>query len=107
MITVQGYVDDVAYAAQLDAAAPPAARAATRNGVVVACEPPTALAVLHANVGQLVSVTPTGPSYTLDLDDVTAALAGLYALTDVRVVEGADVPDFTNPDEVDPDTVVF
>lgn len=106
MITVQGYVDDVAYALRIDPDAPPAVRATSGTGVIVACEPPAALALLEANVGEPVSATPTGPYFELDLGDAASVLTALYQLTDVRIVDG-DVPDLTNPDREDPANLVW
>jgi hypothetical protein len=57
--------------------------------------PPFLLALLHRQSGREIAIAPTGPFVTLDLNDPAAALAALYALTqviEVRAVDGETVP---------------
>jgi hypothetical protein len=63
--------------------------------------PAPILALLMANMGHEVLATPTGPSIMVDLGDPAAALASLYALTDVVEVNGKGIPDVLPPSKPD------
>lgn len=78
MFTVLGAIDGVAYRVDVGDSE------SEHNGSS------RALARVALHRGELVSVTPTGPSYTVDLDDPRSVLAALYALTTVvSVGDGA------------------
>jgi hypothetical protein len=94
MITVSGYIEtepgagaSVAYRVGIDAGDPDGPLIGSVNAV----------SLLRLNVGQEVGLSPVGPFYTLNLADPKTVLAALYALTDVRKVEGDNVPDVYGP----------
>lgn len=88
--TVSGYTEGVAY----DVTVNPAAG----EGEPVTTGSPNALALLDRHAGEMVSVTPTGPSYTVDPASRSgeAILGALMALTEVRQTSG-DVPQVIPP----------
>lgn len=90
--TVSGYIEGVAY----DVTVNPAADAG--EGEPVTTGSPNALALLDRHAGEMVSVTPTGPSYTVDPASRSgeAILGALMALTEVRQTSG-DVPQVIPP----------
>lgn len=59
-----------------------------------------ALILLRSHNGLDVSLTPTGPTVTVDISDPESVLAALHALTTVTGVEGDDIPDVL-PDSED------
>lgn len=83
MFTVQGYVDGVSYAVEID---PTADEDDVVNGS------PSAIGVLHAYEGEPLLVTPTGPTVIASVTDPAGILASLRAFTEVTSVEG-DAPD--------------
>jgi hypothetical protein len=78
MFTVLGSIDGVAYRVDVGESE------AEHNGST------RALSRIALHRGELASVTPTGPSYAVDLDDPRSVLAALYAWTTVvSVSDGA------------------
>lgn len=73
MFTVLGSIDGVAYKITVPDDGPP-----TGSG--------RAVALLRGLVGEQVKVTPTGPVYTVALDNPTSVLAALQVETDVAAV---------------------
>jgi len=90
MITVEGYIDAVSYAVQID----PEQRN-QRHGVLV--DPPNSVIALVAVYdGEEALLTPTGPVVTIDRNDAMGVLGALHAHSDVTSVVGdlpADYPD--------------
>lgn len=100
MFTVNGYTRDaMAYRVVIEQG---------RDGQlgVVRSAPASVIELLAGHEGRTVGLTPTGPFYTLSMDNAETVLAALYALTEVKQVTGDDVPNVTIPhDRDDPDLV--
>jgi hypothetical protein len=94
MFVVAGYIRDgdaaVGYRVAVGAEPGPGVDGIVQGSV-------NARALLAAHAGEEVRVTPVGPSYVLDLSDPASVLAALHALTEVKTVEGDDVPEVMGP----------
>lgn len=103
MITVQGYLDGVAYTALIDPDATPDAE----HGIITHCSPPSArtFAAIEATVGTSHRFTPTSEAVPVDLTTPLGVLAGLHATTEVVTVAG-DLPDgYPSTADTDPGVV--
>lgn len=94
MITVQGYVDGVSYAVQIGGDSPIGMR--DRTGMTSGS--PAAVVLLDECDGDVVAISPVGPSMVADASTPEGALAILHARTQVTSVEGDDVPDLLETD---------
>lgn len=86
MFDVYGYCDDVAYHVVVDRAAKTRVLGSAR-----------VRDMLSSRVGDSVAVTPTGPFFTLNLDDESSVLAALVAWTTVTSASG-DLPQIVPPE---------
>jgi hypothetical protein len=96
MFTVEGYVGRTAYTAVVGQA--PDQRPPDSDVVGVTAGSPSVLAVLEMNDGDMVRVTPTGPTITLDVNDPESVYGALLGLTEVVTTTG-EVPDILGPRE--------
>lgn len=97
-VTVQGYLNGVAYAAVLDD------QAITPSRGVMAQAPAPVVAAVEALSGDTASLTTTGSPVTIGLDTIEGALVGLMRATEVVATSG-DVP-AVEPDDERPSDVV-
>jgi len=83
VITVQGYIEGVSYAVQID----PERQLSDADGVLV--DPPASVSLLMAlHETEEIAMTPTGPTVVGDRSDALGALAILQAHSDVTSIDG-------------------
>lgn len=94
MFTVTGYIDGVAYRADVGV---PAGQDDGRPRAGCTVGDPGVIGLLAASIGEPWLATVTGPEGTLDASDPASVYGFLCGYTDVISATGDDVPDLTGP----------